>query len=108
MTALEALTQNNLLTALVVLVAVLELIALIGRAADTIKGWRRPAATIEQRLDEHDSKLTNDYRRINDLAAGNRAMCLGIKALLSHEINGNSVDKLRAAQTDIDNYLINR
>ena len=28
--------------------------------------------------------------------------------LLSHEINGNSTDKLRDAQTDINNFLIDK
>ena len=105
---MEILTQNNVIVTLLVLVAVMTLVNLIGKTIETFRGWRKPAETVEQRLDRHDEKLDSDFKRINDLTAGNRAMCMGIKALLSHEINGNSVDKLRAAQTDIDNYLINR
>ena len=35
-------------------------------------------------------------------------LCRGMLALLSHEINGNSVDKLRKAQDELTNFLIER
>lgn len=47
-------------------------------------------------------------KRINAIEEGNKVLCQGIVALLSHEINGNSIDKLRQAQTDLTNYLINK
>ena len=36
----------------------------------------------------------------------NRVQCYAMKALLSHEINGNSIDKLTAANDRLDRYLI--
>lgn len=105
---MEALTGNNLLVALLVAVALMELLNLIDKTVGVVKGWRKPAATVEERLDAHDVKLANDHKRINDLADGQRVVCKALKALLSHEINGNSVDKLRDAQTDIDDYLLSR
>ena len=53
-------------------------------------------------------KLDRDNRRLNDLEEGNRVICRGILALLSHEINGNSKDKLTSSQQEITNYLIER
>lgn len=47
-------------------------------------------------------------KRITAIEEGNKVLCQGIVALLSHEINGNSIDKLRQAQTDLTNYLINK
>ena len=35
-------------------------------------------------------------------------MLRGVRALLSHEINGNSTDKLKDSMTEIDDYLIAR
>lgn len=52
--------------------------------------------------------LDRDKRRINNLEDGQKAICRGILALLSHEINGNSTEKLKDAQADITNYLIER
>jgi len=60
------------------------------------------------RLDEHAQRLAALGSRNDVLEAGQKAMCRGVLALLSHEINGNSTDKLRDAQTDINNFLIDK
>ena len=53
-------------------------------------------------------KLDRDKTRIDSLEAGNKVICRGILALLSHEINGNSADKLKDAKDELTNYLIER
>lgn len=77
---------------------------------------------LEPRFGEIDRKLANDKALLDDhtkqLAAydtrfarqeeGQRALCRGVLALLSHEINGNSSDKLREALEGIKNYLIEK
>ena len=77
---------------------------------------------LEPRFVEIDRKLANDKARLDDhtimlgkhreqLAAieeGNKVLCRGILALLSHEINGNSDDKLKASQQEITDYLIDK
>ena len=55
-----------------------------------------------------DMKLGNDNERIKSLEEGNRAICKALMALLSHEINGNSSDKLQKALSDLNDYLIER
>ena len=45
---------------------------------------------------------------MDSMETGQRAICRGVLALLSHEINGNSTDKLKEAQTGISNYLIDK
>lgn len=55
-----------------------------------------------------DDKLGKDNKRIESLEEGNRVICRALIALLSHEINGNSVDKLSKAMADLNNYLIER
>ena len=55
-----------------------------------------------------DDKLKKDNSRLTELEEGNRVICRGILALLSHEINGNSTDKLRESQAEITNYLIEK
>ena len=57
---------------------------------------------------EVDTKLGNDNKRIASLEDGNKAICKALIALLSHEINGNSTDKLQTALSELQNYLIER
>lgn len=60
--------------------------------------WRR----------EVDDKLDSDNKRIHSLEDGNKVVCKALMALLSHEINGNSNDKLQKALSDLNDYLIER
>ena len=83
---------------------------------------RKVLEKMEERFSEVDRKLANDKAviedhtqklmlltgRLNACEDGQKAKCRGVLALLSHEINGNSVDKLRKAYDGINDYLIER
>lgn len=58
--------------------------------------------------DDVDAKLATDKKRLDGQEEGQRVICRGILALLSHEINGNSVEKLKDAQKGITDYLIEK
>ena len=60
------------------------------------------------RIGEHTRELDEHRKRMDSMETGQRAICRGVLALLSHEINGNSTDKLKEAQTGISNYLIDK
>lgn len=53
-----------------------------------------------------DTTLTDNNERIEKLEEGNKVICKALIAMLSHEINGNSVDKLQKAMSDLNEYLI--
>ena len=80
----------------IVLLALAGVVVLIGNAGKTIKSWKKPHEDNASWRRDVDTKLDNDNKRLKDLA------------LLSHEINGNSDDKLRASHQEITNYLIER
>ena len=74
-----------------------------------------PVDTLSARVDAHDRMLASDKRRLEEMedrvAAIRKESGLtlrGVRALLSHEINGNSVDKLRDNAACIDEYLIDK
>ena len=94
--------------AVIVAVAVMAFLVLIGNVIKIIKGWREPHDSAESWRRDVDDKLNRDNERLNDMEEGNKVICRGILAMLSHEINGNSNDKLIASQQEITNYLINR
>lgn len=59
-------------------------------------------------IEDHTRKLAGQAAQIDAIEKGNKVLCRGILALLSHEINGNSDDKLRASQAEITDYLIDK
>lgn len=116
---MEQITFRQLLTTAVVL---LIFIGAFNTIVSAIKNWReqkawqnRPLTDLTQRVDRHDELLARDKTRIDaleeevrDNAQQSRITLRGIKALLSHEINGNSDDKLRESMDEIDDYLLKR
>jgi hypothetical protein len=104
----ENLTIQQIKDFVIVAVAVLAFIVLMGNVIKTIKDWRKPGMSEQEWRRDVDDKLGNDNKRIKSLEDGNRVICKALMALLSHEINGNSNDKLQKALSDLNNYLIEK
>lgn len=68
----------------------------------------RKLATDKIRLDEHDRRLAELGIRLDEHDQGVKVLCRAILALMSHAINGNDVEKLKVAQAELQNYLIDR
>lgn len=73
-----------------------------------VKDMRKPSEDVAKWRRDTDDKLAKDNKRISSLEDGNKALCQGMLAMLNHEITGNSIDKLRKAQENMNDYLINR
>lgn len=105
---MENLTLQQIRDAVIVVLAVMAFVVLLGNFVKTLKGWKEPRDEFENWRRDADGKLDRDNKRLNDLEDGNRVICRGILALLSHEINGNSDEALKESRTEITNYLISR
>lgn len=105
---MDKLTLDQLQGFLIVLLALAGFIVLIGNVVKVFKDWRKPHGDLESWRRDVDNKLRNDNERLKSMEEGNKVVCRGILALLSHEINGNSIDKLKSSQTEMTNYLIDR
>ena len=66
----------------------------------------RKLAADKETIELHTTQLNANEGRVKQLENGNKALCHGVFALLSHEVNGNSIDKLKKAQDGMKNYLI--
>ena len=63
-------------------------------------------ANDKETLDMHTRQINVQQSQIDRLAAGQKAACRGILAMLNHEITGNSVDKLKTAKEKMEDYLL--
>lgn len=91
------------------------IMAAIKNHMEAKKRQNAPVDTLTARVNSHDKMLANDKRHIEEMderlssLKTESAMTLkGVRALLSHEINGNSTEKLKESYDNIDNYLINK
>lgn len=117
--SIEGLTFEQLIGAVVV---VLVLIGAYNTIMSAVKNHREekklresPVVQLKERVDRHDELLAKDKDRLDaldarmqDMGEQSTIMLRGVRALLSHEINGNSTDKLKDSMTEIDDYLISR
>ena len=66
----------------------------------------RKLAADKEIIEMHTGQLNAHEDRVKRLEEGNKALCHGIFALLNHEVTGNSIDKLKRAESAMKNYLI--
>ena len=68
----------------------------------------QPVNTLEHTVDDHTKKLQNDHERITQLEESNRIIMRALMAVMSHEVNGNSTEKLQTSMDEIQKFLIER
>ena len=105
---MEKITGADFRSFIVVLAA---LVVFLGGVLSVAKNWRdlrKPSEDQQKWRRDTDAKLARDNERLVSLEGGNRVLCQGMLAMLNHEITGNSVEKLKKAQEEMQTYLINR
>ena len=116
---LENITFSDVM---LIIAAIVLLLVTYTQIMNAVKAWReerkRKNAPVEsladqvsanrERIEQHDQMLDNDKKRLDAFDEQQRLMLRGIMAILSHEINGNSTDKLQASMTEINDWLIKK
>ena len=98
---MDKLTPEMFMTFLIVAAALVGFVLLIWQLVDKIRAASKPARELAQWREDTDRRLDASEKQ-------GKIVLKGINALLSHEINGNSTDRLKSAQQEITNYLIDR
>lgn len=68
----------------------------------------KPIKKLQSEIKKHEEILTDDLRRINNVEKGNKVVCTCMLALLENQITGNSIDKLKSAKKELQDYLIQK
>ena len=64
-------------------------------------------AEIKSRLDKVEREIRLDEKKLEDSKECNHVITKGVLALLDHGINGNNIDQMKEARSDVEKYLIN-
>ena len=104
---MEDVTLVQLRDFVLVALALLGFVVLLGNVVKTIKDWRQPGQSAAKWRTEMDENVKDNTDRIKKVEDGNKIIMRALVAMLNHEINGNSVDKLQKALSDLNDYLIN-
>lgn len=121
-TAAETVTYlpyEAIATFFAVLLGVFGVIITVDKVVDVFKKWRKPKESEQdalktkqlecKRLFESDLKRIEALEKASDAQREtDRVMLTALRAILSHEINGNSIERMKEANEAIDQMLINR
>ena len=68
----------------------------------------RKLAADKEAIELHTAQLNAQQGRVDRLDNDTRALLHGVSALLGHQVDGNSIDKLKRTNDAMKNYLIDR
>ncbi len=83
-------------------------IAAAGAAAGVVAKIFSPFKKLKERVTKIEKYQASDLGRLDELEQGSRAIQRATLALIDHAITGNSVDKLKGAKKELEEYLISK
>lgn len=83
-------------------------VVLLGNFFKTLAGWLAPAKRLSDAVAEHERKLANDDKRLDQLETDNQMILKSLFALVNHDIDGNGIDRLKATREELQDYITNR
>ena len=111
----ESMTAGNAEQLVGTVAVILLLVGVYNTIMSAIKNAReekrlreQPVNTLESTVEDHTEKLKNDHERITQLEESNRIIMRALMAVMSHEVNGNSTEKLQKSMDEIQQFLIER
>ena len=102
------ITYDQVATAVIVIVAVCAALAVIWNAIKAVREMKKPYDDLSEMVEEHERKLANDHKRLDDLKTSNDLQAKMLLQMANHMIDGNHNDKLRQARDELQEYLIMR
>lgn len=94
---------------------ILGFIAALGAASAVISRWFSPIRKMKEEINMLKQELeglknyqNTDHAELKKLETGIEKICKCTLAITDHELTGNSVDKLRDARDDMQDYLIQK
>lgn len=105
---MEGITANQMMDAVIVVLAVLTALTVVDKAVDVIKKWRTPSTDIARKLANDKMRLDKHDESIRELNQSSQVLCAGILALLDHELHNGNADQMEKARDGIMTYLQGR
>lgn len=111
---MENITLGNVL---VVILAIAGLITAVGGATAVIKRWwtnskgmknQEQINKLDKRVESVENKTSELEHQQKQNDEFTKIMCNSMLALLNHSITGNNIVKLKEAEEEIKQYLINK
>lgn len=104
---MSGVSADQLMNAVVVVLAVLAAIVAIDKFIDVVKKWKAPEKNIAEKLSADKRELDQHEKEIKALKDGQKALCTGVMALLDHQLHNGNTSQMEDARKDINDFLKN-
>lgn len=99
------ITVEQLMSAVVVALAIFTAIITVDKVVDIVKKWRQPSTDVAKKLANDKLKLEEHDKAIEKLQESNRAICSALLAMLDHELHNGNTDQMERARDKLMQYL---
>lgn len=102
---MEHITPEQLMSAIVVVLAIFAAIVTVDKVIDIIKKWRSPTTDTAKKLAADKIRLDNHDSAIAKLQESNQVICTALLAILDHELHNGNSDQMQRARDELMQYL---
>ena len=102
---MQNITPDELMHAVVVVLAVFAAIVTIDKVIDIVKKWRTPTTDTAKKLAMDKVRLDNHEEAINDLKESQQVICSALLAILDHELHNGNGEQMKKARDEMMQYL---
>ena len=99
------ITADQLINAVVVILAIFAAVITIDKVIDIIKKWRSPGTDMMRMLSKDKERLDQHDDAIRKLQESGEVQCAALLALLDHELHNGNTGQMEKARDDIIHYL---
>ena len=107
--------QNEIIITAEGILWILGAIVAIGGATAVVSRWLTPFRNLKTEVEELKTEVAaikgsqkGDHKELEKLEESNEKICRCVLAITDHELTGNSVERLREARDEMQNYLISK
>lgn len=107
---IKMISFSEIQTFVLVLMALCGTVITLGSAVNLIIKWKKQSKTEKHELmiRDHEERLKELEKDKKEKDGFTKVMCNSMLALLNHNINGNSKDKLEKAKEELQNFLVSK
>lgn len=100
------ITMQTLLTIFGGISVIVAGTASITKMFSPFKDLKKTVYMHDQRLKEGDKRFANIEEHLEQSSKMQKEMCKSLIVIMNHEVTGNSIDKLKAQQEELQQFLI--
>lgn len=101
------MSGHDLIITMQTLLAICGGVTVIVAGITSVAKMMSPIKELKSQVAEHETQIREILKSMDSQTKMQREICKSLIVIMNHEITGNSVDKLKAQQEELQTFLIN-